>query len=386
MSSLYANCEDGSVPRTLPSSSSSSGCKSRPAKAEPGRPEVSLWCAGISRLAEVLQAIYETDFKGFSYGYRPGRSQHNALDALYVGIMRRKVNWVFDADIRGFFDAISHEWTMKFFEHRIADRRVLHHIKKWLDAGVLEDGKWIRQESGTPQGGGISPVIANVYLHYAFDLWAEQWRRKHAGGEVIMVRYADDIVAGLQHRADAVRFRASLRERFCRFGLELNAEKSRLIEFGRFATEDRRRRGQGRPETFDFLGLTHVCGRTRRGKFIVLRRTMRQRLRAKLRGVKQDLRYRLHDPVPEVGQWLRSVLDGHCRYYGVPGNRPALSSFREQVIRHWFRTLRRRSQRTRLTWERMDRLVDRWLPGPQLHHPYPDQRLVVTTQGRSPVR
>jgi len=336
--------------------------------------------------SEVVQAIYETDFKGFSYGSRPGRSPHNALDALYVGILRRKVNWVFDVDVRGFFDSISHEWTMKFFEHRIADRRVLRHIQKWLGAGVLEDGKRTRMEKGTPQGGSISPVIANVYLHYVFDLWADQWRRKHARGDVILVRYVDDIVIGFQHRADAERFRRDLVERFHKFSLELNADKSRLVEFGRFAASDRRRRGEGKPETFHFLGFTHICGETRRGKFTVVRQTMRRRLRGKLKEVRLDLRRRLHDPVPEVGQWLRSVIAGHFRYYGVPGNGPALRSFREQVIRDWFRTLRRRSQRTRLNWERMDRLVNRWLPGPRIQHPYPDQRLLVTTRGRSPVR
>ena len=336
--------------------------------------------------SQVVQAIFETDFKGFSYGSRPGRSAHNALDALYVGILRKKVNWVFDVDVRGFFDSISHEWTTKFFEHRIGDRRVLRHIQKWLGAGVLEDGKRTRMEKGTPQGGSISPVIANVYLHFVFDLWADQWRRRHARGDVILVRYVDDIVIGFQHRVDAERFRRDLMERFQKFNLELNADKSRLVEFGRFAASDRRRRGEGKPETFNFLGFTHICGKTRKGKFTVVRQTMRHRLRAKLKELRLQLRRRLHDPVPEVGQWLRSVIAGHFRYYGVPGNGPALRSFRDEVIRGWFRTLRRRSQRTRLSWERMDRLVTRWLPSPRIQHPYPDQRLLVTTRGRSQVR
>ena len=327
--------------------------------------------------AAVLQAIYETDFKGFSYGFRPGRSQHHALDALYVGLMRRKVSWVIDADIRGFFDTISHEWTMKFFEHRIGDRRVLRHIRKWLDAGVLEAGEWRRVDRGTPQGGGISPVIANVYLHYAFDLWADQRRRKQAHGEVIVVRYADDIVVGLQHRADAERFQAALQERLGRFSLELNTEKSRLIEFGRFAVGDRRRRGEGKPETFDFLGLTHICGQNRKGNYLVLRQTTRRRMQAKLHAIKRELRDRLHDPIPEVGRWLQAVVVGHNRYYGVPGNGPAMGSFRTQIARLWYRRLRRRSQRARLTWVRMNRLVHRWLPSPRIYHPYPHRRLIV---------
>ncbi len=327
--------------------------------------------------AEVLNAIYETDFLGFSYGFRPGRSQHNALDALSVGIQRKKVGWVLDADISGFFDAIDWEWLVKFVEHRIADRRVVRHIKKWLHAGVLEDGVLTQVEEGTPQGGSISPLLANIYLHYAFDLWVQHWRKRYARGDVIVVRYADDVVMGFQHRADAERFLAKLRERFLKFNLELHPDKTRLIEFGRFAAENRRRRGEGRPETFDFLGFTHICGKTRKGWFTVLRQTMGQRMRKKLLELKQELRQRMHRPVPEVGAWLRAVLLGHYRYYGVPNNLNALSRFRYEVIRLWLRVLRRRSQRTRMTWERIGRLALRWLPNPRVMHPYPSQRLRV---------
>jgi len=335
---------------------------------------------------EVLNAVYETDFLGFSYGFRPGRGQHDALDALTVGIKTRKVNWVLDADIRGFFDAIDHGWMEKFVEHRIADQRVVRHIKKWLNAGVLEDGERTRTEVGSPQGGSVSPLLANVYLHYVFDLWAQQWRSRCARGEMIIVRFADDVVLGFQHRADAARFLAELRDRFRKFGLELHPDKTRLIEFGRFAVASRARRGEGRPETFDFLGLTHMCGRTRKGWFKVVRQTMRKRLRGKLEEVKTELRRRLHHPVPEVGRWLASVVRGHFRYYGVPDNWYALSSFRLQVIRLWHQSLRRRSQRTTMTWGRMKRLAKRWIPNARLCHPYPEQRLVVSTRGRSPVR
>jgi group II intron reverse transcriptase/maturase len=329
---------------------------------------------------EVLNAIYETDFLGFSYGFRPGRSQHNALDALYTGLLTKKVNWVLDADIRGYFDAIDHGWLVKFVEHRVADRRVVRLIQKWLNAGVLEDGKRTRSEQGTPQGGSASPLLANVYLHYVFDLWVQKWRRTQARGDVIVVRFADDIVAGFQYKSDAVRFRAELAERFSKFGLTLHPDKTRLIEFGPFAAENRRRRGQGKPETFDFLGFTHICWKKRsNGRFTVLRQTMRTRLQAKLREVKTELRRRMHDPVPEVGKWLRSVLLGHMRYYGVPMNSRALQLFRFQVVRLWCRTLRRRSQRNRTTWDRMYRLEKRWLPPARIYHPYPLRRLGVIT-------
>ena len=268
---------------------------------------------------EVLNAIYETDFLGFSYGFRPGRSQHKALDALYTGLLTRKVNWVLDIDIRGFFDAIEHEWLVKFVEHRIADRRVVRLIQKWLNAGVLEEGKRMRVEEGTPQGGSASPLLANIYLHYAFDLWVHAWRQKQAHGDVIVVRFADDIVIGFQSKSDAERFWAELIERLRKFGLELHPEKTRLLEFGPFAAENRRRRGQGKPETFNFLGFTHICGKKRsNGRFTVVRQTIRKRLQAKLGEVKAELRRRMHEPIPKVGTWLRSVVGGHMRYYGVP--------------------------------------------------------------------
>ena len=328
---------------------------------------------------EVLNAVYEPDFLGFSYGFRPGRSPHHALDALYAGLLTRKVNWVLDADIRGFFEAIDHGWLVKFIEHRIADRRVVRLIQKWLNAGVLEDGTRTWSEAGTPQGGSISPLLANVYLHYAFDLWAQRWRRKRAHGDVIVVRYADDFIVGFQHRADAERFLADLRERFTKFSLELHPEKTRLLEFGPFAAENRRRAEQGKPETFNFLGFTHICGKKRNGRFTVVRQTIRKRLQAKLGEVKAELRRRLHAPIPVVGRWLRSVVEGHLRYYGVPMNGPALFTFWFQVGRLWCRTLRRRSQTARITWERMRRLIRRWLPPPRICHPYPLRRLGVVT-------
>jgi RNA-directed DNA polymerase len=327
--------------------------------------------------AEVLNAIYETDFLGFSYGFRPGRNPHHALDALYAGLLTRKVNWVLDADIRGFFEAIDHEWLVKFVEHRIADQRVVRLIQKWLNAGVLEDGTRTRSEEGTPQGGSISPLLANVYLHYVFDLWVRRWRRTQAHGDVVVVRYADDIIVGFQHRVEAERFLAELRERFARFGLVLHPEKTRLLEFGSNAAESRRRVGEGKPETFDFLGFTHICGKKRNGRFTVVRQTSRKRVQAKLSEVKAELRRRLHDPIPQVGGWLRLVVGGHIRYYGVPMNSSALHMFRHQVAWLWQRALARRSHTGRVSWERMQRLFDRWLPPARICHPYPLRRLGV---------
>ncbi len=337
-------------------------------------------------VVEVLNAIYEADFLRFSYGFRPGRSPHQALDALTVGIMTKKVNWVLDADIRGFFDTLDHGWLVKFIEHRVADRRVVRLIQKWLSAGVLEDGKRTRSEVGTVQGGSVSPLLANVYLHYVFDLWVQRRRKKRATGDVIVVRFADDFAVGFEHRADAERFLTELRERFAEFGLELHPDKTRLIEFGRFADSNRHQRGGGKPETFNFLGFTHSCAKTRAGKFTVLRQTMRKRLRAKLEAVKTELRRRLHDPIPEQGAYLRSVVAGHVRYYGVPLNGPALKAFRGAIGGLWCRTLRRRSQRYRLTWTRMRRLISRWLPTPRICHPYPLVRFGVVTQGGSRMR
>ena len=335
---------------------------------------------------EVLNAIYETDFLGFSYGFRPGRSPHDALNALSAGIMTRKVSWVLDADIRGYFDAISHEWLVKFIEHRIADRRVIRHIKKWLNAGVLEDGSRTYSEEGVPQGGSVSPMLANVYLHYVFDLWVKRWRNRQAAGDVIVVRFCDDVVVGFQYQQDAEGFLEALRKRFRKFNLELHEDKTRLIEFGRFAVQNRKRQGKGKPETFDFLGFTHICGKTRKGKFVVLRYTIAKRMRAKLLELKGELRRRLHWPVPVVGKWLRVVLLGHYRYFGVPGNIRKIGAFKYHLSLLWFRTLRRRSQRYRLIWERMSRLINRWLPRPRICHTYPDLSLYVKTRGKSPVR
>jgi group II intron reverse transcriptase/maturase len=328
---------------------------------------------------EVLNAIYEVDFLGFSYGFRPGRSQHNALDALYTGLLTRKVNWVLDADIRGFFDTISHEWMVKFVEHRIADRRVVRLIQKWLNAGVLEDGKRTRVTEGTPQGGNVSPLLANLYLHYVFDLWAQHWRQTQAHGDMVIVRYADDFVVGFQAQSDAEKFLADLRERFAKFALELHPEKTRLFEFGAFADQNRRQRGEGKPETFNFLGFTHICAKKRNGRYTVLRQTIRKRLQAKIAEVKEELRKRMHHPIPVVGNWLRSVVGGHVRYFGVPMNAPALHLFRFQVGRLWRRALKRRSQTARITWERMRRLIDRWLPAARVCHPYPLRRMGVIT-------
>jgi group II intron reverse transcriptase/maturase len=337
-------------------------------------------------VVEVLNAICESDFLGFSYGFRPGRSPHQALDALTVGIMTRKVNWVLDADLRGFFDTLNHGWLVRFIEHRVGDRRVVRLIQKWLAAGVLEDGKRSRSEVGTVQGGSVSPLLANVYLHYVFDLWIQRWRTKEARGDVVVARFADDFVVGFQHRHEAESFLNELRERLAKFGLTLHPEKTRLIEFGRFAEENRRNRGDGKPETFNFLGFTHSCSKTRRGKFTVLRQTMRTRWQAKLKAIKEELRRRLHDPIPEQGAYLRSVVTGHIRYYGVPMNGPALSAFRNRVGRLWLRALRRRSHKHRLLLTRMRRLIAAWLPHVHICHPYPLVRLGVITQGKSRMR
>lgn len=333
-------------------------------------------------LAAVVSQIYEADFLGFSYGYRPGRSQHDALDALVVGIEQRRVNWVLDADIQGFFDTIDHEWLRRFLEHRIADRRVLRLIDKWLRAGVSEDGQWSRTDVGTPQGAVISPLLANVYLHYVFDRWVQQWRTREATGEVIVVRYADDIVMGFEHRTDAERCLAAWRARFAQFGLVLHPEKTRVLEFGRQAAARRTQRGAGKPETFAFLGFTHICGHSRRtGRFRVQRKTLRQRLRTKLRQVKAELRQRVlvwHQPPAQVGRWLHRVVQGYFTYHAVPCNGSSLSRFRTQVIRQWRRTLRRRSQRSRLPWTRFARLVRAWIPSVRIRHPYPAVRFAAT--------
>lgn len=329
---------------------------------------------------EVLNAIYETDFLGFSYGYRPGKSQHNCLDALYVGLLTRKVTHVLDCDIRGFFDTISHEWLIKFLEHRIADKRLIRLVKKWLNAGVLEDGLLNYTKEGTPQGGSASPFLANVYLHYVFDLWAQAWRKTQARGDMIIVRWADDIVVGFQQRQDAQIFRKELAERLAKFSLALHPDKTKVIEFGPYAIANAGKKGKGKPETFDFLGFTHICAKKRsNGMFTVKRKTKKKKIQAKLKQVKFELRKRMHDPVPEVGKWLKSVVEGHCRYYGVPMNGRSLNSFRGQVIRYWHWTLNRRSQKQSVTWKRMKRYIDQWLPPPRIHHPYPLQRFGVIT-------
>lgn len=335
---------------------------------------------------DVLNAIYEVDFLGFSYGFRPGRHQHNALDALYVAIDRCKVSWVFDADISGYFDAIDHSWLMKFVEHRIRDKRVLRLIQKWLKAGVLDEDKYIKAETGTPQGGNASPLLANLYLHYVFDLWANWWRRKRARGEVIIVRFADDFIVGFEHQSDAKSFKEELEKRLSIFNLTLHPTKTRLIAFGRYAAERRQKAGLGKPESFEFLGFQHICGKDRRGKFKLIRHTSPKRLRGKLREIKEDLRKRKHDPIPEVGQWLGSVVRGHVQYYGVPSNSGALSVFRGQVSRLWYRCLKRRSQKHKLTIERMKRLSRTYLPPAHICHPYPSKRLQERlTRSRSPV-
>ena len=338
-------------------------------------------------LVEVLNAVYETDFLGFSYGFRPGRSPHHALDALAAGIVGKKVNWVLDADFRDYFSSLDHQWLERFLEHRIADERVLRLIQKWLAAGVIENGSWTAFEEGVPQGASASPLLANIYLHYVFDLWAHQWRTRHAHGDVVIVRWADDFVVGFEYREDAERFWADLGDRLAKFGLELHAEKTRLIEFGRHAARDRAARGLGKPETFQFLGFTHVCAKTRKsGRFKLRRITDSKRMRAKLLAIKREMWKRMHHPVPEQGRWLARVLSGHYNYYAVPDNIEALSAFRYRLIRHWLKSLRRRSQKHRMAWTRMDRLADQWLPLPRILHPWPEQRFAVITQGRSPVR
>jgi RNA-directed DNA polymerase len=326
----------------------------------------------------ILNQIYEVDFKGFSYGFRPGRSPHQALDALTVGIQWKRVNWVLDADIRGFFDNMSHEWTMKFIEHRVADRRILRLIQKWLKAGVSEDGQWSETKLGTPQGAVVSPLLANVYLHYVFDQWVEVWRKKVAEGDVIVVRYADDLVLGFQYRTEAERFLREFRERLAKFGLELHADKTRLIEFGRFAARGRKQRGQGKPETFTFLGFTHYCGqRHSSGAFIVWRITAKKRMAAKLNAIKAELQRRKHHRTTEVGAWLRRVVRGYYQYHAVPGNTRQLRIFSRRVCWLWRTVLVRRSQRAQVGWDRLYPLFSRWIPRPRILHPYPMARFAA---------
>ena len=325
----------------------------------------------------VLNAIYEEDFLGFSYGFRPGRGPHDALDALMVGITSRKVNWILDADIRSFFDTVSQEWLIRFVEHRVGDKRIVRLIRKWLRAGVLEDGAVTVSDRGTGQGAVISPLLANIYLHYVLDLWAERWRRREATGDMIIVRYADDVVAGFEHEADARRFLDELRARFEEFSLSLHPDKTRLIEFGRHAAANREQRGLGKPETFDFLGFTFICGKSLRGKFLLKRRSRRDRMKAKLKEVAGELRRRMHQPIPEQGAWLKQVVTGYFAYHAVPTNWAALGAFRAEITERWRWTLRRRSEKSALTWARRKKLADDWLPKPRILHPWPNQRFAV---------
>jgi group II intron reverse transcriptase/maturase len=326
---------------------------------------------------EVLNAIYEEDFLGFSYGFRPGRGQHDALDALAVGITARRVNWILDADIQSFFDTVSHDWLIRFVEHRIGDKRIVRLIRKWLKAGILEDGLVSVNEAGTPQGSVISPLLSNIYLHYVLDLWAEQWRRREAEGDMIIVRYADDLVLGFEHEAEARRFLEAMRARLAAFSLSLHPDKTRLIAFGRHAAAERRRAGLGKPETFDFLGFTHICGKSRRGRFLVERKSRRSRVRAKLREIKEALRRRMHQTTDRQGQWLRQVVVGFFAYHAVPTNGRTLAAFLYHVAELWRRTLRRRGQRHRMTWAGVTKLAQRWLPEPRILHPWPSQRFAV---------
>src|SRR5271163_1586150 len=328
-------------------------------------------------VAAVLSVIYEEDFLGFSYGFRPNRSQHDALDALIVGISSRKVNFILDADIRSFFMEVSQQWVVRFLEHRIGDKRILRLIQKWLRAGVLEDEVVAIEEKGTGQGSVISPLLANVYLHYVFDLWAERWRRREATGDMIMVRYADDIVVGFQHENDARRFWDEMRERLREFSLTLHPEKTRLIRFGRFAAQNHEERGLGKPETFKFLGFVLICGKSRQGDFQIRRKSRRDRMRGKLREIKEALRQRMHRPIPETGKWLAQVVAGYFAYHAVPTNSPAIAAFRYHVVILWHRQLLRRSQRARLVWTQMAKLADEFLPKPRILHPWPSVRFAV---------
>jgi len=330
-------------------------------------------------LVWVLESIHEVDFKGFSYGFRPGRSQHNALDALYVAITQRKVSWILDTDISAFFDSVDHGWLMKFVSHRIADRRILRLIEQTLKAGVMEDGKWQATRAGTPQGGVLSPLLANIYLHHSLDLWVEAWRKRRARGEVYIIRYADDAVLGFQYREDALRLQRELTERLQRFALQLHPEKTRLLEFGRFAETNRAQRGEGKPETFAFLGFTHICGRRRSdGSFTVHRRTLGKRQRGFIADMKAWVMTHRHLPVAAQGNYLKQALQGFANYFGVPGNFGALSAVRGQICKVWFRALRRRSQKAvSLTWLKMQRIIRQWIPSLRIVHPYPNQRLCV---------
>src|SRR2546423_2079843 len=327
--------------------------------------------------AAVLSAIFEEEFLGFSYGFRPKRSQHDALDALIVGISTKKVNFILDADIRSFFTEVSQEWVVRFLEHRIGDKRIIRLVQKWLRSGILEDGIVTIEEKGTGQGSVISPLLSNIYLHYVFDLWAERWRRREATGDMIMVRYADDTVVGFQHESDARRFRDAMRDRLREFSLSLHPEKTRLIEFGRFAAQNCKRRGRSKPETFKFLGFVLICDKSRRGDFRIRRKSRRDRMCAKLQEIKEGLRQRMHRPIPETGKWLAQIVAGYFAYHAVPTNSPALSAVRSHALVIWHRQLCRRSQRARVLWTRMTNLAEESLPPPRVLHPWPSVRFAV---------
>lgn len=330
-----------------------------------------------SATVAVLNAVYEPLFAGFSYGFRPGRGQHHALDAAHVAITKRRVNWVLDADIRSFFDTINHECLTRFIERKIRDPRVVRLVQKWLKAGILSEEGRIKTGEGAPQGGSVSPVLANIYLHYVYDCWAAKWRKEKAKGDAVFVGYADDTVAGFQYYREARGFLAELRSNLRTVGLELHPEKTRILEFGKFASKSRLERGKRKPETFEFLGFTHICGKDRRGVYQLLRRTSRKRMTRKLQELKAQLRERMHHQIPEVGKWLHTVVRGHNQYFGVPFNLRSLRAFRNRLIRFWYMTLRRRSQKSTLTWDKMYKLAKRWLPLPKITHPFPDKRLVV---------
>ncbi|WP_372241677.1 reverse transcriptase domain-containing protein [Pseudomonas sp. Q1] len=323
-------------------------------------------------VGQVLNAIYEQNLLGLSYGFRPGRGQHDALDALSVGIQNFRVRWILDVDIRAFFDTIDHEWMMCFLQHRIADRRMLGLIARWLRTGVIENGKRIPAKQGTPKGAPISPLLANIYLHYVTDLWIRQWRGRTAQGEIVAVRYADDIVLGFEKREDAWSFRHALEARLAQFYLTLHPEKTRLLRFGWFAAEDCKKRGEGKPETFDFLEFTHFCSQTKNGMFVVGRTTISKRMRAMLKEIRAQLHKRRHEPVPVIGQWLSQLFRGYCNYYHVPGNTRRLDAFRREIIGAWRYALKRRSQRHRLNWERVTALARLFIPYPRELPMHPD--------------
>ena len=360
-------------------------------KADGSKRPLSIWCLEDKivqqAVVRVLEAIYEEDFVGFSYGFRPGRGQHDALDALHAGILRRRVNWVLDADIRGFFDAMSHSWILRFLEHRIADKRILRLIAKWLKVGVVEDGRVTHSDRGAPQGAVISPILANVYLHYVYDLWVHRWRRTKATGDMIVVRYADDTIVGFEHEHEARAFLQELQERMGLFDLTLHPEKTRLIRFGRYAAGQRAERGEGKPEVFDFLGFTHYCTRSRKwGSFVIGRKTIKKRMLRTLEAVKMELRKRMHDPIAKTGTWVNQMLNGHLNYFAVSGNDKSLWWFCNEVRWRWLKSLKRRSQRADLAWERFIALTARFFPPIRVRHPLPCHRFDAKIRGKSPVR